>query len=335
MRDLVKRDQWSTSIRSRIQQILDKARASKFIKELLTSMRGKRILLGLFNAKNSSDYFELVKDELGHHRGKVEDAKILYLRAAELAQFVSNLDLNQDKTRFHAWFTEYLDEERKMLQLQQEGIRYAQSHPGFRRNLLRLIEIPDVGLNTALAVLAEIVDVAYFPKAKGLTKWAGLVPSVSQSGYRKAKMGRLCRAGNKYLRRACWTAAQTAATHGDGEDHPIGRYIAHLKTTNKCASKVAITGGARKLLVLIHAMLSTTEPFRIAVKEEIQYRYKKNLHSKQNEILRKIKQLPPQIKWDLMYQEMKARFDEYHEESNRFNTLWSQIMGTPIPLQKE
>jgi hypothetical protein len=42
----------------------------------------------------------------------------------------------------------------------------------------------------------------------------------------------LCRPGNKYLRRACWSAAQTVATHRVRENHPIGQYIRHLKTTN-------------------------------------------------------------------------------------------------------
>jgi transposase len=331
MRDLVKRDQWATSIRSRIQQIFDKAHASKFIKSLITSIRGKRILMEMFQCKNISDFFEVVKDEMGHHRGKIDDVKILRQYAAELNLFMKEVDTNQDRNRLYAWFRDYLDEERKMLHLQQEGLRYAQTHPTFQKNLLRLLEIPDVGLNTALAVLAEIVDVAYFPKAKGLAKWAGLVPKVSQSGYRKAKMGKLCRAGNKYLRRACWIAAQVASTHGTSEDHPIGRYINHLKTTNKCLPKVAITAGARKLLVIIHAVLNSSEPFRIAADPEVIKKYQKKVQIKQNEVMKMIKKISPQVKWKFMYQELKARYEEYHEEHTKFDRLWKQIMGGKVP----
>jgi len=330
MRDLVKRDQWCTSVRARIQQIFDKAQASKFVKSLLGNQRGQRLLLGLFHCTSTTDIFELVQEEMSHHRGKVADLKQLRIYATELEFFTKQVDRNLDRFRFQAWLSDYFDAQRKILQLQQEGLRYAQAHPEFRKSLLRLVEIPDVGLTTALAVLAEIIDIAYFPTAKALTKWAGLVPSVAQSGYRKAKMGRLCKAGNKYLRRACWTAANTAATHGNGEDHPIGRYIRHLKDTKNKFHKVAVTAGARKLLTIIHAILNSSEPFRIAAKSEIRGRYLKNLKRKQNEITHMLKRISPKIKWEFVYTEIKARYEEYHEESGKFEQLWKQIMGPDI-----
>jgi transposase len=335
MRDLVKRDQWSTSIQSRLQQIFDKAQASKFVKDQLGTLRGQRILTHLSNCSSHQEIFTLVQDELSHHRGRTEDVKQLRVYAADLSYFLQQLDRNQDRFRFITWLADFLAEKRKIMQLQQVGLRYAQVHPEFRNALLRLLEIPDVGINTAMPVLAEIVDIAYFPKAKGLAKWAGLAPSVSQSGFRKAKMGRLCKAGNKHLRRACWVSAQTAGSHTDTEDHPIGRVVRYLKKAKNKPPKVAITAGARKLLMIIHKMLTTTEPFKIAAEGEIKRRYQRNTQRKTQELLRNLDRLPPEIKWEYLYTQAKVRYQELHEEYVQFDALWQQIMGTDPPVKSD
>lgn len=121
MCDLIKRDHWSTSIQSRIQQIFDKARASKFVKDPLKSLRGQRILIYLPNCTSVTEILELIQEEFAHHRGRTEEMKELQIYAAEMAQFLKNLDSNQDRFRFITWLEDYLAERRKIIQLQEVG----------------------------------------------------------------------------------------------------------------------------------------------------------------------------------------------------------------------
>lgn len=71
----------------------------------------------------------------------------------------------------------------------------------------RLLEtIPGVGPVLALAILAEIGEIDRFHSARHLSSFAGLVPSVSQSGA-TTKHGHITRQGSAWLRGAFIEAA--------------------------------------------------------------------------------------------------------------------------------
>jgi len=73
-------------------------------------------------------------------------------------------------------------------------VQVAQSNEAFRAMMKLLMSIPGIGPDTAAEVLAEIVDISYFPTAPQLMKWAGLAPRVHQSGHRKRSWGKFTRA---------------------------------------------------------------------------------------------------------------------------------------------
>jgi len=74
---------------------------------------------------------------------------------------------------------------------------------------VELMEQPGKGPLTTMGMLAEIGDIGRFPSAKQLISYAGLAPSVRQSG-EKSHTGRLPLRCNKHLRYWAVTCAQSA-----------------------------------------------------------------------------------------------------------------------------
>lgn len=66
-----------------------------------------------------------------------------------------------------------------------------------RVRLLRAI--PGVGAVTALAIIASIGDRHQFKNGRAFAAWLGLTPSNKSSGG-KAKLGRITKMGDQYLR---------------------------------------------------------------------------------------------------------------------------------------
>lgn len=69
-----------------------------------------------------------------------------------------------------------------------------------------LLTIPGIGYFSALLIYAEVGDINRFPNSKKLCSYAGLVPTVRQSG-NKIIRGRITKEGNKLLR---WVLVQCA-----------------------------------------------------------------------------------------------------------------------------
>lgn len=63
----------------------------------------------------------------------------------------------------------------------------------------RLATIPGVGVITASAMAATVVDPAAFRSGRDLAAWLGLTPRSNSSGG-KERLGRITKAGNRYLR---------------------------------------------------------------------------------------------------------------------------------------
>jgi transposase len=73
-----------------------------------------------------------------------------------------------------------------------------------------LLAITGIGLALAAAILGESGDIRRFDAPEQLVAFAGLDPSVHQSGQCTAKHAVLSKRGSPYLRRALWLATQTA-----------------------------------------------------------------------------------------------------------------------------
>jgi transposase len=112
----------------------------------------------------------------------------------------------------------------------------------------RLMQIPGISVFSATAIIAEIGEIKRFASAKKLCSYAGVVPSLHQSG-QVTRTGRITKAGRKRLRWIMVQCANVAVRH----DKRLGRFYGRL--ARKKGHNVAIVAVARKMLVMIWHIL--------------------------------------------------------------------------------
>jgi len=115
---------------------------------------------------------------------------------------------------------------------------------------------PGVGVVTAEAVLAELGDVRRFKNAKAVCAYAGLVPTVRQTGGKKSKDGHITKQGSGLLRWALVEAAWRLAASSPRWASTYQR----IKKRN--GAKRAIVAVARKFLCVLYAMLRDSRPYQ-------------------------------------------------------------------------
>jgi transposase len=111
--------------------------------------------------------------------------------------------------------------------------------------------IPGIGTVCGATILGEIGDITRFKKPSSLVAYAGLDPSVFQSGEFTGTQNHLSKRGSAYLRWALWIAAERAKMF----DPAFGDYYAKKRSEGK-SHKVAISAVARKLCNTIFAVLT-------------------------------------------------------------------------------
>lgn len=116
------------------------------------------------------------------------------------------------------------------------------------QRVTRLMQITGIGYFTAFAVLAIIGDIQRFPTAKKLSAYAGLVPSLHQSGSR-TYLGSITKTGSPPLR---WLMVEAA--HSAVRWDPYWQQV-HDRICHRRGPNVATVAVARKLLVVIWHLL--------------------------------------------------------------------------------
>jgi len=121
-----------------------------------------------------------------------------------------------------------------------------------------LVSIPGISYVSALTIIAEIGDINRFPDAKRLQGYAGLVPTVKDSGDKQIR-GKITKQGSKWLRYIMVEAAhhQIRCKKIPG----FGSYYNTLK--QRKGSKTAAVATARKLLAVVWRLLKDNRPFEI------------------------------------------------------------------------
>jgi transposase len=117
-----------------------------------------------------------------------------------------------------------------------------------------LMTIPGISYYSALMISAEIGDIRRFNSSKQLTSYAGLNPSVYQSG-NKCITGHISKQGNIQLRWILTQISHVAVRH----DRRLALFFHRIKRTR--GTSIAITATARKLLLIIYAMLKSRQNY--------------------------------------------------------------------------
>ncbi len=225
--------------------------------------------------------FDTVNVEYSVYKGKTEDPVTLGLITDAYWTFANRIKQNGDIERLVMALDDYINHEEKAWILHRSGLLYAKRNPTFLSDLRLVITFTGIDTRTALPILAELVDARYFTNGRKLSKWAGIVPATSQSGYRKRINGKIYKGGNKYLRRAVWLVAQRLLGL---PGHPIRNFMLHLINDKQKTKMKAIIAGAHKILLILHAMLTRKQPFTIIANEVALKSQERNTKRKWNKL---------------------------------------------------
>ena len=124
----------------------------------------------------------------------------------------------------------------------------------------QLTSIPGVGVVLAATILSEIGDISRFSSADKLLAYAGLDPTVRQSGEFKSSQNRMSKRGSPYLRRAIWMAS-TSAVQFD----PMFRAYYEKKRSEGLHYMNVIGHVSRKMTAVIFAVLRDSQPYRLVM----------------------------------------------------------------------
>ena len=116
--------------------------------------------------------------------------------------------------------------------------------------------IRGVGPIGAAVIFSETGDIANFENPKKLVAFAGIDPSVHQSGNFTATESKMSKRGSPYLRRALWECALNAA-----RTNPVIADFYQRKRKEGKDHMTAIGACARKLCYIVFAILRDKTPF--------------------------------------------------------------------------
>jgi transposase len=180
-----------TDFKNRVHKILE--RANIRLASALSDIFGKtglEILNGLISGKEAKDVAESIGNKQVD-REKIEEA---------IRGNLSEIDL---------FLLEHCMRMIEMLDFEVVEIekKIAERTERMKRDLEIVTSVPGVGKTAAWEILAEIGDISRFSSAKQLASWAGLVPSVYQSGGKNLTG----RTGSEWLRKIMFQVAQGAS----------------------------------------------------------------------------------------------------------------------------
>ena len=193
------------------------------------------------------ELFEIIKDK-SHNR--LTKAKAISIKEAaadtfgiKIAQDAFSFQLKQLIDRMN-----FLDKQIEALDI--EIIKYYEQFDCY------LHTIPRIGIIGAATILAEIGDISRFKNSSALVAFAGIDPTVRQSGEFNSTHNHMSKRGSPYLRHAIFLAATTCSFHNS----PLNAY--YKKKRDQGKHHLTATGAvARKLSAVIYAVLRDSKPY--------------------------------------------------------------------------
>jgi transposase len=119
-----------------------------------------------------------------------------------------------------------------------------------------LTTIPGIGSTLAAALLGEIGDINRFASLEKLVAYAGIDPTVYQTGQFEAQQAHMSKRGSPYLRHALWLAASAARQH----DPQLKAYYERRRAEGK-PHGVVMGAMCRKLLARVYVVLAENRPY--------------------------------------------------------------------------
>ena len=193
------------------------------------------------------ELFEIIKDK-SHNR--LTRAKAISIKEAaadtfgiKIAQDAFSFQLKQLIDRMN-----FLDKQIEALDI--EIMKYYEQFDCY------LHTIPGIGIIGAATILAEIGDISRFKNSSALVAFAGIDPTIRQSGEFNSTHNHMSKRGSPYLRHAIFLAATTCSFHNS----PLNAY--YKKKRDQGKHHLTATGAvARNLTTVIYAVLRDSKPY--------------------------------------------------------------------------
>ncbi len=287
-RNAIKKTQEATKKANQIKAMLEMFDGTEWVHSLHKTNRGRRIISRTITLSDQQDILYVLTEGYATGPKQVTDTNTLLQWAKELTQFYTNMDTNSNYRILYAQLVEeYVHCQRRTRELRTKVVQCISKDTHMLKARGLLLTVPNVGIDTALTIIVELVDIRYVSTSKGLVKWAGLAPRVNQSGHRKRQTGRIYKGGNKWLRRAVWIVAKNCYAYHNKTGDPIGAFIDRLFNQKHKHYFTSVTAGARKLLTYIYQVLKQQKPFEEIFKVEHLKQLKKN-RARKHRILQRI-----------------------------------------------
>lgn len=119
-----------------------------------------------------------------------------------------------------------------------------------------LLTVPGINHILAAAIVSEIGDIHRFKRSGQLVSYAGINPTVRQSGNFLGTKNRMSKKGSPYLRLALWQAAVVGVRH-----NPVLKSFYEQKISQGKNHMAVIGAVSRKLTGIIFAILRDQQPF--------------------------------------------------------------------------
>lgn len=146
--------------------------------------------------------------------------------------------------------------DQRITRVRAKALALIRTDPYLQKRFVALVTIKGVAETAAVSLLSELVTLPLTLTSRACTCHAGLDPRVFESGTSVHKAPRISRQGNKYLRRALFHPALSAATHDPGAKAFKQRLLDRGK--KKMQANVAIM---RKLLTAAWAIMKDPKPY--------------------------------------------------------------------------
>jgi transposase len=124
----------------------------------------------------------------------------------------------------------------------------------------RLMQLMGVGEATATAIVATVGNAREFDSARQFSAWLGLVPGQYSSGG-KARLGRITKAGDSYLRNLLVLGARSVLNAAAGKSDSISRWA--IKLAERRGYWKAVVAIAAKNARMAWAVLTKAESFKL------------------------------------------------------------------------
>jgi len=124
--------------------------------------------------------------------------------------------------------------------------------------------ITGIGLTLGAYILSEIGDISRFSSAAKLAAYAGIDPTMRQSGEYNGVRNRMSKRGSPYLRHAIWLAASSAVLH----DPALKLYFQKKRDEGK-PYMASVGHACRKMVSIIYAVMRDNKAYTPCIPNEI------------------------------------------------------------------